>query len=464
MSHVRRDPPGPKRGFLGLSNLKQMQSDLLGFPTSLARTYGDLVCVPMGPMRLYFVNHPNFVREVLVNQAKSFRKLPRIVKAFRSIDGNGLVFSEGDFWLRQRRLVQPAFSTKRFDGYARTAVSCTREMVDGWRSGATIEISAAMKRLALHIIARTMFDVEIIDVEGRIGAAIETLSAIVTKQTGRIIQWPDWVPFPENRRKLAAVKVLDDIIRRVIRERRASGEDKGDLLSMLLGAVDEEGDGTGMTDEQARDEAITLFNAGQDTTAAGLTWLWYLLATHPEVEEKLRDEAQSVLGEREAAYADLVSLPYTAMVVKESLRLYPPTWALIPRVAVADVPMGDFVIRKGGWVYIYPWVLQRDPRFFPEPERFDPERFSPGRVESIPQHAYIPFGAGPHVCIGNSFAQMEMVLAVSTVVRRFRLVLPPDSPPVTIEPYVAIRPRGGLPMRVEAVSRPALAGPVSVGG
>ncbi len=464
MSHIRRDPPGPKRGFLGLAHLKRFRANLLEFPLELARTYGDLVCVPMGPMRLYFVNHPAYVREVLVNQGKSFRKLPRIVKAFRSIDGNGLVFSEGDFWLRQRRLVQPAFSTKRFDGYARTAVSCTREMADAWRPGATIEISAAMKRLALHIIARTMFDVEIVDVEGRIGAAIETLSAIVMKQTGRVIQWPDWMPFPENRRKRAAVKVLDDIIRGVIRERRASGEDKGDLLSMLLGAVDEEGDGTGMTDEQARDEAITLFNAGHDTTAAGLTWLWYLLARHPEVEQKLRDEAQSVLGEREAGYADLPSLPYAAMVVKESLRLYPPAWALIARLAVTDVRLGDFVIRKGGWVYIYPWVLQRDSRFFPEPERFDPERFSPGRVESIPQHAYIPFGAGPHVCIGNTFAQMEMVLAVSTIVRRFRLVLPPDAPPVTIEPYVAIRPRGGLPLRVEAVNRPALAGRVSVGG
>jgi cytochrome P450 len=314
MSRIPRDPPGPKRGLLGLSHLKRFRENLLQFPTELARTYGDLVCVPMGPMRLYFVNHPTFVREVLINQGKSFRKLPRIVKAFRSIDGNGLVFSEGEFWLRQRRLVQPAFSTKRFDGYARTAVSCTREMVDAWRPGATIEISAAMKRLALHIIARTMFDVEIVDVdvEGRIGAAIETLSAIVTKQTGRVIQWPDWVPFPENRRKLAAVKVLDDIIRRVIRERRGSiedgGADKGDLLSMLLRAVDEEGDGTGMTDEQARDEAITLFNAGQDTTAAGLTWLWYLLATHPKVEQKLRDEAQSVLGEREAGYADLPAL------------------------------------------------------------------------------------------------------------------------------------------------------------
>jgi cytochrome P450 len=452
-------------GFLGLAHLRRMREDLLGFPTELARTYGDLACLRMGPQRFYFVNHPAFVREVLVTQGKSFRKLPRIIRAFRSVDGNGLVLSEGDFWLRQRRLVQPAFSPKRFDHYAQIAVNCTREMVDGWQAGTEVEISAAMRRLALRIIARTMFEAEIIDAEGRIGAAIETLSEILTKQPSRVIQWPEWLPTRENRTKHRATQVLDSIIRGVIRERRATKVDKGDLLSMLLAAVDEEGDGTGMTDEQARDEAITLFNAGQDTTAAGLTWLWYLVASHPEVAEKLRneaqqvfgvrEEAQQVLGERSATFADLPSLPYTTMVVKESLRLYPPTWALIPRMAVEDVPLGDFVIRKGGWVYLYPWVLHRDPRFFPDPERFDPERFAPGRVESIPQHAYIPFGAGPHVCIGNSFATMEMVLAVSTVVSRVRLALPPNSPPIVVEPHVAIRPRGGLTLRVEAARRPA---------
>jgi cytochrome P450 len=485
MSASRRDPPGPRTGFLGLAHLRRMREDLLGFPTELARTYGDVACLRMGPQRFYFVNHPAFVREVLVTQGKSFRKLPRIIRAFRSVDGNGLVLSEGDFWLRQRRLVQPAFSPKRFDHYAQTAVNCTREMVDGWRAGTEVEISAAMRRLALRIIARTMFEAEIVDAEGRIGAAIETLSEILTRQPSRVIQWPQWLPTRENRTKHRATQVLDSIIRGVIRERRASKVDKGDLLSMLLAAVDEEGDGTGMTDEQARDEAITLFNAGQDTTAAGLTWLWYLVATHPEVAEKLAEEAERVLvlrneaqevlasrneaqrvhgsrneaqqghGERSATYADLPSLAYTTLVVKESLRLYPPTWALIPREAVEDVHLGDFTIRKGGWVYIYPWVLHRDPRFFPEPERFDPERFAPGRVESIPQHAYIPFGAGPHVCIGNSFATMEMVLAVSTVVSRVRLTLPPNSQPIVVEPHVAIRPRGGLTLRVEPARRAA---------
>src|SRR5579863_3489042 len=234
---AKRKPPGPKNGILGLQHLHQMRGDLLGFPTELARKYGDLVYVRMGPTGLYFVNHPDFVREVLVTRGKSFRKLPRIVRAFRSIDGNGLVFSEGDFWLRQRRLVQPAFSAKRFTGYAKTMVDCTQEMIDSWRAGAEIDVVAEMKQLALRIITRTMFDVEITDAEGQIGGALATLSEVVTRQTSRIMQWPDWLPTPENRRKHDAVAVLDSIIRRVIRERRTSGEDKGDLLSMLLKAV-----------------------------------------------------------------------------------------------------------------------------------------------------------------------------------------------------------------------------------
>jgi cytochrome P450 len=218
---------------------------------------------------------------------------------------------------------------------------------------------------------------------------------------------------------------------------------------MLLAAVDEEGDGTGMTDEQARDESITLFNAGHDTTASSFTWTLYLLATHPEVATRLLEEAQSVLQGREATYADLPALAYTTRVVKESMRLYPPTWALIPRVATERVTIGGYELPKGAWVYIYPWVLHHDARFFPEPERFDPDRFAADRLDTIPQHAYIPFGAGPHVCIGNTFATMEMVLSLATIVPRCRFTLPADHPPVVPDALIAIRPRDGLTLRLE---------------
>ncbi len=458
VSGVRRFPPGPRHGFFDLTLARQLQTDRLGYPLQLARTYGDLIYSRLGPIHLYFANHPDLVKEVLVTRGKSFRKLPRIIKALRDVDGNGLVLSEGDFWLRQRRLVQPAFSPKRFDGYARTIVDCARQAVDSWLPGTEIDVPFEMRRLTLSIVARTLFGADVSASEEALGAATEAISEIVTVQAGRIIQWPIWVPTAENRRKRAAITVIDRVIRRIIRERRTSGEDRGDLLSMLLAAVDEEGDGTGMTDEQARDESITLFNAGHDTTASSLTWTWYLLATHPEVATRVREEIQSVLQGRSATYADFPALAYTTRVVKESMRLYPPTWALIPRVATERVTIGGYELPKGAWVYIYPWVLHHDARFFPEPEKFDPDRFTPERVDTIPQHAYIPFGAGPHVCIGNTFATMEMVLALATIVPRCRLTLPADHPPVVPDALIAIRPRDGLTLRVERQSQNSLAG------
>jgi cytochrome P450 len=462
MAAAKRFPPGPKTGYFDWSLARRLQTERLDYPLELARTYGDLAYFRLGPVHLYFANHPDLVKEVLITRGKSFRKLPRLIRALRDVDGNGLVLSEGDFWLRQRRLVQPAFSPKRFDGYAKTIVDCAQQTVDSWSAGSEIDVPSEMRRLALAIVARTLFGADISDSEGTLGAATETISEIVTEQTGRMLRWPLWVPTAENRRKRRAIEVVDRVIRHMIRERRASGEDRGDLLSMLLAAVDEEGDGTGMTDEQARDEAITLFNAGHDTTASSLTWTWYLLATHPEIATRLREEAQSVLQGRPATYDDLSALAYTMRVVKESMRIYPPTWALIPRVATQKVTLGGYELPKGAWVYIYPWVLHRDPRFFPDPERFDPDRFALDRVDSIPQHAYIPFGAGPHVCIGNTFATMEMVLALATIVPHYRLTLPADHPSVIPNALIAIRPRDGLTLRVEPQTRAEPAGTMSL--
>jgi cytochrome P450 len=454
---ANRFPPGPKPGFFDWSLARRLQNERLEFPTELARTYGDLAHFRLGPVHLYFVNHPDLVKEVLITRGKNFKKLPRLIKALSQVDGNGLVTSDGDFWLRQRRLVQPAFSLKRFDGYAKTVVDCAQQTVDSWLPGSQIDVLREMRGLALAIVARTLFGAEVSDTEGTLGSATETISEIVSRETGRLIQWPQWVPIADNRRKRAAILVVDRVIRGIIRERRVSGEDRGDLLSMLLAAVDEEGDGTRMTDEQVRDEVITLFNAGHDTTASSLGWTWYLLATHPDVASRIRDEVRSVVQGRPATYADLPALAYTTQVVKESMRLYPSTWALIPRVARQPVTIGGYELPKGAWVYIYPWVLHRDPRFFPEPERFDPDRFAPDRADSIPQHAYIPFGAGPHVCIGNTFAMMEMTLALATIVPRCRLTLPPDHPPVIPDAMIAIRPRDGLTMRVEPQVEASLA-------
>jgi cytochrome P450 len=241
-----------------------------------------------------------------------------------------------------------------------------------------------------------------------------------------------------------AIRTLDTFITGIIRDRRASGEDKGDLLSMLLLAVDDQGDGTGMTDQQARDEAVTLFNAGHDSTSAALAWTCYFIARYPAVQERLREEMEAVLGGRAATLEDLPRLTFAGTVVKESLRIFPPTPALINREAITEVEVGGYQVPRGGVIILSPYVTQRDPRWFPEPERFDPDRFGPGRVEDIPEYAYFPFGAGPHVCVGNTFAMMEITLVVATLVQRFPVELMPGQENLVPELKVSLRPKGGV--------------------
>jgi cytochrome P450 len=274
------------------------------------------------------------------------------------------------------------------------------------------------------------------------------ISETYVREAGNPFQLPDWLPLAGKRRKRWATQTLDSFVWSVLRERRASGEDRGDLLSMLLLAVDDEGDGRGMSDMQARDEAMTLFNAGHDSTAAALAWIWYLVAKHAGVEARLVEEIDTVLSGRPAKFGDLPRLPYTEMVVKEALRLYPPTWSLVPREVVSGVEIAGYEVPKGAWVYVFPWVTHRDPRFFENPEQFDPERFAPGRSDKIPQYAYFPFGGGPRVCIGNSFATMETILIVATVLQSFHVRLAANQGDVEPEPLIAIRPRGGLRVAV----------------
>jgi cytochrome P450 len=449
---MARYPAGPKDFFFGATLARRFRNEPLEFITDIGRTYGDMAYFRLGPIRAYVLNHPQLIRDLLVTKNKSFRKPLWMTRGLAKIDGNGLVLSEGEFWLRQRRLVQPAFNTKRFDGYAQVTVDCTRRMLDRWSGGASLNIADEMTRLTLAIIAKTLFDVELADRAADLGDAVRVISETFVREAGNPFQPPDWLPLPGKRRKRRAINTLDEMIRGIIRQRRSSREDHGDLLSMLLLAVDEEGDGRGMTDEQARDEAITLFNAGHDSTAAALAWIWYLVAKHPWVEARLVEEIDTVLAGRTPGYGEVARLPYSEMVIKESLRLYPPTWAMFPREALADVELGGYTIPRKSWIYAFPWVTHRDPRFFDDPEAFDPERFAPGRVDKIPQYAYFPFGGGPRVCIGNTFATMEMILIMTCVLQKFRLKLAADQEDVEPEPLIAIRPKGGL--RVSLIRRP----------
>jgi cytochrome P450 len=445
-----RFPPGPKDWLFGFGNVNRLRKAPLRFLLELGRTYGDIsrLRVPLPPFYIYLVNHSDLIRDVLIAKAKNYRKIAKATRVLKQIAGDGLLISEGDLWLRQRRLVQPAFHASRMSRYAAVVVAHTRRMLDGWQSGALLNMPEEMRQLTLAIIGKALFDVELTGKAAQLSEVSRILTETTFREVVSLFTLPNWLPLPSKRRKRGALQTLDNLICEIIRDRRATGEDKGDLLSMLLLAVDEEGDSRGMTDQQARDEAKSLFLAGHDTVAAALTWTWYAIARHPDVEARLIQEVETVLGEAPPTVDDVSRLLYTGMVVKESLRLYPPVWGLTTRQAVSDLELGGYEIPKGSWISVVPYVTHRDPRFFANPDQFDPERFAAGRAEHIPPYAYVPFGAGPHVCIGNTVAIMEMILVVSTILPQVRLTLAPGPREVEPEADIVLRPKGGLRMTV----------------
>lgn len=447
-------PPGP--GFIeGLSTGQRFQRDALGLLRQWHRDYGDIVHLGFGPNQFYWLFHPDLAREVLVTQAKRFRRTGRQVEVLREWDGDGLVTSDGDFWARQRRLVMPAFAPKRFEDYARAMTAAASRLADRWSTErpTEIEMNSAMTGLTLEIMAATLFGVEVTENTREMGEAVAALSDYAVRELGRPFSLPNWVPLPSIRRKLRAIRFLDATIDRLIAERRASHEDRGDLLSILLQATDEEGDGQGLTDEQVRHQAMTMFLAGHDTTAGALPWVWYLLATHPQAEARVLEEIDRVAAGRPLSAAELPQLAYTQMVIKETLRLYPQAYVLFARVAAEDVELGGYRIPRGSQIFPVPYIIHHDARWHADPELFDPERFTPDRFEKLPSCSWLPFGAGPRACIGAAFATMEMTLVVGTILQRCRLKLAPaQGTPVPL-PSFSLRPKGGLRMVAEPRSK-----------
>jgi cytochrome P450 len=435
----RSRPPGPPRSWL-FGNLKEFGHDQLATMTRWAREYGDLVSARFGSRQVVFANHPDLVEEVLVNQNRKFIKHYRLRQTTRTL-GHGLLTSEGEFWRGQRKLMQPAFHRERIANYARLMVDYTDRMLKSWNDGQVRDAQADMMRLTLEIVAKTLFDAEMGGEADDASAAMETLTHAFVARTGNVLTPPHWIPTPLNLRIEHAIRRLERILESIIAQRRASGSDRGDLLSMLLQARDDE-NGRQMSDRQLRDEVMTLFLAGHETTANTLAWAWVLLARHPEAEARLHAEIDLVLGPRLPTVADLPQLKYTESVINETLRVYPTVW-VIGRESVEPIDLGGYLIPPGTTVFMPQWVIHRDGRWFDDPEAFHPERWANGLAQRIHRYAYFPFGGGPRICIGNNFALMEATLLLATIARQYRLKLNDDAH-IRPLPTITLRPANGV--------------------
>ena len=436
-------------GGLGLRTLREFRRETLEFLCRVSNTHGDVVRWRLGPLPVYLLRSPEAVQHVLVDNNRNYDKKTRGYDALRLFLGNGLLTSEGTFWRRQRRIAQPAFHRQRIAGFGETMVALTERMRDDWArradTGEPIDVAEEMTTLTLRIVAKTLMSTDVDDENNEVGRSVELLNGFARDLMTNPFTLPMGLPTPKNLRFRRAADVLETKLRTIISERRRTGEDAPDLLSMLMSARDEE-TGESMSDDQLRDEAMTIFLAGHETTANALAWAFYLLSTHPDVERRLRAELAQVLGDRSPSMDDLAALPYLQQVVKECLRLYPPAWS-IGRRAVAEDVIDGYRIEAGSLVILSPWVTHRHPTHWSNPEGFDPERFAPELEKTRPRYAYFPFGGGPRLCIGNNFALMEAQLVLATFVSRLSAALVPGHP-VVPQPLITLRPAHGLRMTI----------------
>jgi cytochrome P450 len=419
--------------------------DPLAFLTSTAAR-GSVVDLCMPGMTGFLWSDPEDIEYALVAGNRSFIK-DRFTRDLRRVLGDGLLTSEGDFWRRQRRLEQPAFHKDRLQAYAAQMVASVERTVAGFRPGEVRDVHEDLMHLTLDIVTRTLFGSGVGEDAGPVGIAVDALMAYYANPLATLVPGFFRLPLPTNHRFAKGVRSLDAITYRIIGQRRADGgADRGDLLSMLLSARDE--DGGRMSDQQLRDEVMTLFLAGHETTANALSWTLFLLSRHPEVDARLAAEISATLGGRAPVLSDLPKLSYVEQVVTEAMRLYPPVW-LMSREVLEPFELREVPFPKGTQIWMSQWVLHRDPRYFEDPAVFRPERWADGLAKRLPRFAYFPFGGGPRLCIGNAFAMMEATLLLAVLVQRLRFQLSPRARVVPF-PSVTLRPRYGLEMRVSA--------------
>ena len=443
-----RLPPGPQSR-IPFRFLRAMQRDPLGFLSQLARDYGDVSYFRMGRQPVYLFAHPDTVRDVLVTKGRSFMKGLALQRT-KIVLGEGLLTSESELHKRQRRLVLPAFHQERIRRYGEVMVEHALRARQRWRDGETLDLSHEMSRLTLAVVAKTLFDANVDDEADEIGGALTDIMEMFPLLLAPMAETLIRLPLPRTIRFRRALARLDATIYALIAQRRASGEDRGDLLSMLLVAQDAESDGERMSDLQVRDEAMTLFLAGHETTANALAWSWYLLAQNRDVERRLQEELDEVLRGGAPTPADYPRLQYTQMVLAESMRLFPPAWG-IGRLSTEEVELGGYTLPERSLVLVAQWVTHRDARWFPDPLRFDPTRFTEEAKRERPRFAYFPFGGGTRICIGEAFAWMEGVLLLATIAQKWRFELTERRPAEPL-PLITLRARGGIPMRAVSSS------------
>ncbi len=449
-------PPGPNGTLIG-GCARKIGTDRIGFLQELQRTYGNIVRFRVFDRWIYLVSDPDMIKEVLVTNHKNFTK-SRALKMARYVFGDGLLTNEGESHKRQRRMMQPAFHSQRIFGYGETMIAYSDRFANLWDAqgadGQTMDVAHEMMRLTLAIVAKTLFDSDVESEADEIGEALTQIIDLFERVIHPAAVLMTLVPTPKNIRFLTARSRINKTIYRMIRERRASGEDHGDLLSMLLDAQDED-DGAGMSDKQVRDEAITLFLAGHETTANALTWTWYALSQNPEVEKKFHAELDAVLGGRLPTPADLQKLEYTRRVFAESMRMYPPAY-VIGRSALAEFELGGYTVPAKSVILMSPYVCQHNPDNFPNPEKFDPDRWAPELQRERHKFTYFPFGGGPRTCIGESFAWMEGVLLLAVLGQRWQMRLAPGHE-VAFDPQITLRPKDGMQMILTRRTNPQVA-------
>ncbi|HJU12823.1 MAG TPA: cytochrome P450 [Candidatus Binataceae bacterium] len=442
-ARVPREPPGPG----GILSGWPLMHEPLPFLERLVRDYGEVVGLRILNLRVCVVAHPDGIKHVLQDNHRNYRK-SFDYKILARLLGQGLVTAEGSLWLTQRRLMQPMFHRQKIAEFGAIMAQCTQEMVDHWRGpaecGQPFDVMTEMMRLTLRIVGRALLSMDLTSQADEIGRNM----TIANERFGEmgLSAFVPWLPTPGNLRFRNSAINLRKIVLDIIAERRREGRDRGDLLSMLLAVRDDE-TGEGMKDEQLRDEVLTLILAGHETTATALSWTWYLLSQNPEAERKLHDELDKVLDGRPPTIDDLSNLNYTGMVIEESMRLYPPVWA-VGRAALADDEIMGYRIREGSNLLLSQWLAHHHPAFWENPGIFEPERFSAARTEGRPRYAFFPFGGGPRMCIGNLFALTEAQIVLATVAQKYSLRTLPDHP-IEPQPLVTLRPRYGVKVMLE---------------